>query len=182
MLNININGASYPIKQTATDFTIKEYENLCEVLNDDNINEIDRYYQAFIMLGLDADLLDTFDGFSFLKLIHEFKDYTLPIGEFTKTIELNGRVYTSFDEKFFFSVKDMRLIEEYVKKNSVKFIGEILAIVFKDTELTKVEHYDPAHIKYKAKLFRENITYDVAIPFINDFSSNLITTLESFKN
>lgn len=184
MLNIKIEGNTYPIKQSAEEFTIGEYENVAAILNNDDINEVERFSQAFVMLGMNEDLLDSFDAFAFFKLIGKFKDYQMEVGEFSQIIEVNGRTYESFKDgnEFYFSVKDMRLIEEYVKKNPTFFIAEIIAILFKDVELTKTEHYDDAHIKHKAKLFRKEITYDIALPFIADFSQNLIESLESFKN
>ena len=67
------------------------------------------------------------------------------------------------------------------KKNPTKFIAGILAIIFKDTELTNTEHYSMAHIEYKAELIRKEITYDIALPFIADYSVNLIEMLELYK-
>jgi hypothetical protein len=182
MLKVKIGEQEFSLKQKAGEFTIKEFEKLASVLNDKSINELTRYSEAFVMLGADEDVLDEFDGFSFYRLIREFKNYEMEIGEFTKHIEINGRMYESFTEEFFFKVKDMKLIEDAVALNSEFYVGEMMAILFKDVELTKVEHYDPAHIKHKAKLFRENVGYDVAIPFISEFSSNLIKTLEAFKD
>ena len=182
MLKIIINKNEYSVKQEAKDFTLGEYENLSAILNNDKSNEIERFYDAFILLGIEEDVLDTFDGFTFIKLIKEFKNYEMKLGDYTKVVEINGRTYQSYKgDEFFFTVKDMKLIEKYVKQNPTHFIGEIMSIIFKDVELTKNEHYDNAHIKHKAKIFREHITYDVALPFITSFSKNLIESLESFK-
>lgn len=181
MLKIKFEEKEYAFTN-AEDLLIKDYEKLAAVLNDKDVNEIERFYQAFVMLGMDPDVLDEFDGFSFLKIIKEFRDVEMPVGEFTQFIEINGRTYQSFKDEFYFSVKDMKLIEENVKKNPTYFVAEIMAIIFKDVELTKTEHYDPAHIKYKAKLFRENIQYKVALPFVANFSSQMIKNLESYKD
>jgi len=181
MLKFRIKDEEFSFKN-AEDLLINDYENLAAILNNPSINEIDRFFKAFVLLGVDGDILDTLDGFSFLKIIKEFKDVEMPVGEFTQFLEINGRTYQSFDQEFFFSVKDMKMIEASVKKNPTHFIGEVMAIVFKDTELTKTEHQDDAHIKYKAKLIRENVQYKVALPFIASFSKQMIANLESYKN
>ena len=182
MFKIKINKEEYLMRSQADELTIGEYEKLAETLNNDQLDNIDKYYKAFVMLGMDGDVLDSIDGFSFLKIINEFKGIEMPIGEFTKTIELNGRTYQSFDEEFFFSVKDMKMIEIAIKKNPHCWIGEMIAVIFKDIELTKTEHYDNAHIKYKSKLIRESISYDIALPFVSSFSKQLIESLEAYKN
>lgn len=56
-----------------------------------------------------------------------------------------------------------------------------MAVIFKDVDLTKNEHYEEAHIKHKAKLFRDNITFDIAIPYIAYFSKEIIESLQMFK-
>lgn len=181
MLKVKIGNEEFEFTN-AEDLLIGKYEDLSSILNSDKLDEIERFYQAFVMLGMDGDLLDSIDGFSFLKIIREFKDVKMDVSDMEKSIILNGRTYESYQDEFFFSVKDMKMIESAVKKNSTHFIADIMAIIFKDVELTKVEHYEPAHIKYKAKLIRENITYKVALPFISSFSKQLIENLEQYKN
>lgn len=181
MLKFKIKDEEYAFAN-AEELLIKDYENLAAVLNDPLVDEIDRFFKAFVMLGIDGDILDELDGFSFLRIIKEFRDVEMPVGEFTQFLEIEGRTYQSFDEEFFFSVKDMKMIEAAVKKNPTHFIGEVMAIIFKDVELTKTEHQDNAHIKHKAKLIRENVQYKVALPFIASFSKQMIENLESYKN
>ena len=182
MFKLKIKGEEFPMKNQPNELTIGEYENLCAILNDDSLENIDKYFKAFVSLGMDIDILDSLDAFSFLRVINEFKGMKMDIGEMKQTIELNGRIYQSFTDEFFFTVKDMKMIESAIKKNPKFYIAEIIAIIFKDIELTKAEHYDNAHIKYKAKLIRDVITYDVALPFVSSFSTQLISSLEAYKN
>lgn len=182
MFKINIKGVEHQMKSDANELTIKEYEKLSSILNDENTQNIEKYFKAFINLGMDEDVLDSLDGFSFLKIIKEFKEIMMPVGDIVKEITLNGRTYSCYNEEFFFSVKDMKMIEIAIKRNPTEYIGDLMSIIYKDNELTKVEHYDAAHLKYKAKMIREQVTYDVALPIITKFSKQLIESLESYKN
>ncbi len=52
-----------------------------------------------------------------------------------------------------------------------------MALMFKRTDLTNAEHYDPAHLKHKAKLFSK-LKADISIPyltFLNIFIPNVIS-------
>lgn len=181
MLEIEIAGSVYQLKHKPEDFLIGEYEKVSSIMNNNELDEIDKYAQLFIELGIPQEELEGMNTISFFELIKKYTSYQLEIGEFTKEIEINGRVYKSFQDEFFLSVKDMKEIEKSIKRNPDSFIGDIMAIVFKDVELTKNEHYVDAHIKYKSKLFRENVTFDKAIPFVAYFSKEVIASLQMFK-
>jgi hypothetical protein len=63
------------------------------------------------------------------------------------------------------SVKDSRIVEKIVKKENKEYISDIMALMFKRTDLTNAEHYDPAHLKHKAKLFSK-LKADISIPYL----------------
>jgi hypothetical protein len=52
------------------------------------------------------------------------------------------------------------------------YISELLAVLFKRTDLTKVEHYSDAHIKLKAKLIRE-MKAELAVPYLVEIGQKL---------
>src|SRR5690606_2814500 len=84
MFKINIKGVEHQMKSDANELTIKEYEKLSSILNDENTQNIEKYFKAFINLGMDEDILDSLDGFSFLKIIKEFKEIMMPVGDIVK--------------------------------------------------------------------------------------------------
>lgn len=181
MLQIEIAGSVYQLKHKPEDFLIGEYERVSSIMNNDELDQIDKYTQLFIELGIPQDVLEELNTIKFFEIIKSYTSYQLEIGEFTKEIEINGRLYKSFDDDFFLSVKDMKEIERSIKRNPDSFIGDIMAIVFKDVELTKNEHFVDAHIKHKSKLFREHVGFDKAVPFIAYFSKEVISSLQMFK-
>jgi hypothetical protein len=45
------------------------------------------------------------------------------------------------------------------------YISQIVAIMFKREDLSNTEHYAEAHLKHKAKLFKE-LKANIAIPYL----------------
>ena len=74
------------------------------------------------------------------------------------------------------------MIEGYIAKIDNRYLGEILAVIYKRQDITKDMHYDKAHIHYKAELIRKEITADVAVPLINFMSKRLINDFAMIEN
>ena len=98
-------------------------------------------------------------------------------------IEIDGYTYKA---EMKLSVKDSRIVEKIIKKDNKEYISDIMALMFKRTDLSNNEHYDPAHLKHKAKLFSK-LKADISIPYItfvtykitNHAESELASELES---
>jgi hypothetical protein len=76
------------------------------------------------------------------------------------------------------SVKDSRIVEKIIKKDNKEFISDIMALMFKRTDLSNTEHYDPAHLKHKAKLFSK-LKADIAIPYLTFVTFKITNHAES---
>ena len=63
------------------------------------------------------------------------------------------------------SAKETKLIEKILNNKHKGYISEVLAVLFKRTDLTKTEHYTDAHIKLKSKIIRE-LPAEVAVPYL----------------
>lgn len=181
MLNVKFNGIEYQIKNNVNEFTILEFETICTILNDEKKTKIIKWSDIFEFLGLPIDVIDEFDSFAFIQLINEFNLLGVDKEPMLQEIVIDGYTYKSFDEEFKLTVKEMGLIESFVEKNKDKYLGELMAIVFKRTDLGRNEHFDKTHIKYKADLFRKHITADKTLPFITFLSKKLIDNVELIK-
>lgn len=183
MINIKFNDKVYSIKNTTTELTIGEFEDLCMILNDMTLNKMERWSKAFNYLGVPEEVIDEFDSFEFIEIIKQFNIFNEELDtEFIKEIEVEGRIYSSFDEKFKLTVKENSLIEQAVAKHSEKYLGEMMAVIFKMEGTDKTIWYDAAHIKHKAKLFREKVTADKVIPFINYLTKKLVNEVNMIEN
>jgi len=176
MLNLKLEGETYPIKNSLDELTIKQFEFISSILNDKEKSHISKWSEIFIYLGLPEDIVENLDSFSFIEIINNF-NFTfeeLKEKEIVKEIILDGVSYFAYDETFKITVKEMALIEEYVKKNENKYLAEIMAVIYKRNDLQKEMQYDKAHIKHKADLIRTQITSDIAFPIIGFLAKRLI--------
>jgi hypothetical protein len=107
----------------------------------------------------------------FLANVKEFNNNNYTHKDTVEEIELEGYTYKA---EMKLSVKDSRIVEKIVKKDNKEYISDIMALMFKRTDLTNTEHYDPAHLKHKSKLFSK-LKADISIPYLT-FVTNKITT------
>lgn len=183
MITLNYENQSYKLKNSADEFLIKEFEHICSILNDTERHHVDKWSEILVYLGVPQDLVDNLDGFEFLEIIKNFNiDDTQYSPEIIKDIEIDGIKYQAYDETFKLTVREMTLIEAAVKKNKDRFLGDILAIIYKRTDVDKEITYDKAHIHHKAELIRKNITANVAMPILAFLGKKLIKDFNLITN
>ena len=172
---IKIKG--YEVRSLTSELLLKEFEYISELLNDKEKLHFEKWSDIFVYLGIPEEVVDEFDTIDFIEAIKEFNIMNEQSNVIIKSFEIDNITYTSFEDVFRLSVKEMSLIEGYVKKNGNRYLGEIMAVIYKIGN-DKVINYDKSHIHHKAELFRKNIKADVAIPFINFLSSRFIKEVE----
>jgi hypothetical protein len=168
----------YEIKSSIDELTVGQFEVVSGIMNDMGLGKVDKYVQIFEFLGLPESIWDDMETKEFTKLV---SDYNEPYGkemDYQPTIEIDGYTYRAFTDEFSVTIKDMKFIEAAVKADPKKWVAESLAVIFKREDLSKTEHYDTAHLKHKAKLFKE-IKAVIAIPYIQYIGKELNTALES---
>jgi hypothetical protein len=154
----------YEIKSSLTEWTIGEYENIINILSDDKLDFIDKYIKVLELLGLPDEVLDKLGDDEFFEIVQNILDNNID-NNFKKEFELHGYTYRAYEgDEYKLSVRDMAKIENIIKSDDVK-LSRILAVIFKREDLTNTEHYDKAHLDYKAKIFKE-LNADIVIPYI----------------
>lgn len=148
------------IANKMNEITIDEFEKISAIHNNKEFDNIEKQIKVFEIVGVEEDEWDDFKYF--VEKTKEFNtdnyDKKDPIGE----IEIDGFTYKA---EFKLSVKDTKLIEKMIVKENKHSVSDIMALMFKRTDLSNVEHYDSAHLKHKAKLFRTQPA-EIAIPYI----------------
>ena len=178
MIKLKFNRKIYQFKNKLNEFTIGEFEKICEIMNQQG-STIEKWFNVFELLGIEEDILNNIDIEDFIKLIKDFNlNAKIFKGDIKKEIILNDIKYIAYEDKFRLTVKETALIESYIQKNDNRYLGELIAIVYKNPELQKDLHFNKAHIHYKAELIRKEITADIAIPLINFLSKQLIKNVE----
>lgn len=175
MINLRFGEQTFTIKNQTNELLIGEFEQICLILNDQNDTKINKWSKVFKYLGIPEEIIDEFDSFDFIEIIKQFNifDETLST-EFIKEININGKTYIANGDTFKITVKENGLIEDFIQINSEKYIGEMMAILYKLEGTDKSIWYDKTHIKHKADLFRKNITIDKAIPYITYLTKKMV--------
>ena len=161
---------------------IGEFEAISTLLNDKDLPYIDKWSDIFIILGMTEGEVNELDVKDFISIINSLAIGYTPDNKVTKEITLNGRVYSHSKEEFSITVKEMRLMEAFIYESPEKYIGEALAVVYKDKDLDASLHFDPEHLRNKAKSIREQVTADVAMPILNKISGVLIDKFKIMEN
>lgn len=174
MINLKFEDKTYSIKNRTDELTIGEFEDICIILNSDKLTKMDKWSKVFKYLGIPEEVIDEFDAFDFIEIIKQFNIFDEQSDEYVKELFIDEKKYILYYEKFKITVKENTLIESYIQKNSEKYIGELMAILYKLEDTDKNIWYDNAHIKFKAKQFREKVTIDNVLPIIKYLSKKLV--------
>lgn len=172
----------FEIKNQMSEYTLFELEQISIKLNDDSLDYIEKYLNILEILNVPEVIIDNLDVDSLISIIRQLNVVTNDDLNLTKSIDINGYTYSAYTEdEFKLNVRDLALIEKSVKLNGKFKMTDIIAIIFKRDDLTKKEHYDPTHLKYKAELFRDikaNLVYGYILYIAEKVSKKLKTLNE----
>lgn len=185
MIELNYAGETFELRNEPKELTLKEFENYYNIVNDPKYEnrQIDKYFKVFEMMGVPDEILDALDQEEFVKLVNAFNNYKIDT-KLKRKIKVGKRSYVAFEGKaadFKFMARDISLIERAANLEDGHFPSWVLAVMFKDEELTPTEHKDWSHIKHKQKLFLENLMSDVALPYISRFARRQVKTMENLQ-
>jgi hypothetical protein len=144
------------------ELTIEQFEKISQILNNKELDNIEKYMEMFKFLGIEEKMWDDYPFSQFIELVREFNMDAYTPNEAQLEIELDGYQYKA---ELRLSVKETKLIEKIIGHKPNNYISDILAVMFKRTDLSNVEHFDDAHLKHKAKLFRTQKA-EFCVPFI----------------
>lgn len=160
------------IPNQLSELSVQQFEDITSIHARQDLDAIEKHLEVFALLGVpEADFEET--------SIEEFKGYVKQFNdlggkpELQSTIEMDGYTYQAYaGDEFRLSVKDTKHIEKVMHSRHKGYISEMLAILFKRTDLTKAEHYESSHIKHKAKQIRE-LKAELAVPYLVEIGQKL---------
>jgi len=156
---IKLFGKEIPSKMD--ELTVEQFQKISAIHNNEEYDTLEKHCKVFEYLGITEEEMDV-DFEVFLENVKEFNKDNFTKKDTVEEIELEGYTYKA-DMKL--SVKDSRIVEKIIKKDNKEYISDIMALMFKRTDLSNTEHYDPAHLKHKSKLFSK-LKADISIPYI----------------
>lgn len=182
MLVLKFGDIEVQVKNELNELTIKDFEKISSVINNKETGMFEKWSELFLYLGITQELIDEMDATEFIQVASEYNNIDTTSGEIVKSFKINDVEYVAFDEKFKMSVKEMTMIEAAIKKNPERYIGEVMAIIYKNTSLDKNLNYDKAHLHFKAELFRKELTFDKALPIVNYISQRVIKNVNNLNS
>jgi len=156
---IKLFGKEIPSKMD--ELTVEQFQKISAIHNNEEYDTLEKHCKVFEYLGITEEEMDV-DFEVFLENVKEFNKDNFTKKDTVEEIELEGYTYKA-DMKL--SVKDSRIVEKIIKKDNKEYISDIMALMFKRTDLSNTEHYDPAHLKHKSKLFSK-LKADISIPYL----------------
>lgn len=156
---IELFGKQIPSKME--ELTLEQFQKISAIHNNEEYDTLEKHCKVFEYLGISEEDMDV-DFEVFLENVKLFNKDNYTHKDTVEEIVIDKYTYRA---EMRLSVKDSRLIEKIVKKENKEFISDIMALMFKRTDLSNAEHYDPAHLKHKAKIFGK-IHADIAMPYL----------------
>lgn len=150
------------IPNKMSELTIEQFEKISQILNNQEFDNVEKYVEMFKYLGIEEKLWDDYPFSEFIELVKTFNLDSYTPSEPVASIELEGFTYNA---EMRLSVKETKLIEKIVNGKPNNYISDILAIMFKRSDLSNTEHFADAHLKHKAKLFRTQKA-ELCVPYI----------------
>jgi hypothetical protein len=169
---INLFGKEIPSKME--ELTLEQFQKISAIHNNEEYDTLEKHCKVFEYLGVTEEEMDV-DFDLFLENVKLFNKDNYTKKDTVEEIELEGYTYKA---EMKLSVKDSRIVEKIVKKDNKEYISDIMALMFKRTDLSNTEHYDPAHLKHKAKLFSK-LKADIAIPYLTFVTFKITNHAES---
>ena len=169
---IELFGKEIPSKMD--ELTLEQFEKISAIHNSEEYDILEKHCKVFEYLGITEDEMDV-DFDVFLANVKEFNLNSYTKKDPVEEIELEGYIYKA---EMKLSVKDSRIVEKIVKKDNKYYVSDIMALMFKRTDLSNNEHYDPAHLKHKAKLFSK-LKADISIPYLTFVTEKITNHAQS---
>ena len=155
----------FEVKNTVNELTVEEFQKIASILNDTNLSRIFKWMDIFTYLGLPEDVLDEMGNDEFTEAVKLWNDTPRFEGDLIAKLEVDGRTYVAHEGEYSVKVRDLKHLERKVNESPTNYMAYWLAVIFKDEQLTKNEHYDSAHLRHKEKLFKEQPAA-VALPYV----------------
>lgn len=152
------------IPNELSELTIQQFEDITEIHANEKLDHVEKHLEVFKYMGV-SDEIEDVEFEQFKKYIEAFNSAKAPEGILLKRFENDGYTYEAYSDEWKLTAKETKLIEKLLMHKHKGYISEVLAILFKRTDLTKNEHYTDAHIKFKAKIIRE-LPAEVAVPYL----------------
>ena len=173
---IQIYGSEIP--NQLNELTVEQFDHLNKIENNIELDTIEKWIEKFIYLGVEEKAFDSMELDEFANYIKDFNKSEIPSTEKVTQIVIDKYTYETSEN---IGVKDLGMIEKIYRSQDENFTAQTLSILFKRTDLTRTEHYAPAHLKLKVNLFKKQ-NAEIAFPYILDILQKITKITEKIVN
>tara|TARA_R110002050_G_scaffold32264_3_gene83115 strand:+ start:80 stop:625 length:546 start_codon:yes stop_codon:yes gene_type:complete len=180
MVEVEINGGLFNIRNKKNDITINQMVKCEDILSDDNVNELDKYINIIQQL---SDLsIEEIEDLPIPKLkevigIINFEDINDVDLDFTNNFTIDGVKYVNRNEDINdikLSVKEIYTIKDYFNNNDNKIsVGEIAGVIFREEVGGVISRdFSVYKIKERAVIFGD-LTLDIILPYVLNIKKHI---------
>jgi hypothetical protein len=169
---IQIYGIEIP--NHLNELSVEQFDELNKIENNPELDTIEKWIEKFIYLGVTEKAFDNMQLDEFANYIKEFNKSEVPNTSKVTELVIDKYTYQANEE---IGVKDLGMIEKIYRSQDQNFTAQTLAILFKRTDLSRTEHYAPAHLKLKVSLMKKQ-NAEVAFPYILDILQKIAKITE----
>jgi len=178
MIELELNGKAFALPNDAKEVRLADFNKMYKISQQKDVGYFDKHLKIFELFGIPYEEWDDVSEEKIVEVIAEFNKVKVDGTVLCNQVTVNDRTYTAFEEEFVFKTRDLVEIERAAIKNVDNFPAYILAVLFKDDALTKNEHYVESHLKHKCSLFAENLTADIAMPYLSLVAKRTLKSIQ----
>lgn len=176
MITIEYNNEEYNIKNKLEEMSLSTFQKVTNVFQKKNKYFFQTWLDIIEALSDKSGVDKIISEEAFNEVIENvtFETEDLPIiGE----IEINGVKYTSniTGDKINITAYQFSEIEKLIEKHKMNWVGQALAILF------TTEDSDANKISEKVKTFNDNVTMNIALPYINKINGTFLKNFEKMN-
>ena len=165
MIKIKFGEESYEIKNTIREITIFDFENISEILENDNLNYIEKWLEILKYLGVSEECIKSLDMTDLLMISSHFKfiNNNINLKKIRKYIVIDNNRYYFRNKKSNILVKDIIELENIISSGG-RYAPKLISYLYPSNETSKS--------KYQSSISND-IKIDVLIPILNILNKNL---------
>lgn len=166
------NGKTINVATQLSQINLNQFQNCIDFFNRKYDFEIDLYINLISELS-DASIeeVEDLDLTEFVMIIPQLQiqDIDSVPQKFINKIEIDNVIYmsTATEDEYKFNVKQIRHIQEVIKKEGNAYLVDLAAMIFRAVQVDgELEGLDDKSVERRKKVFAEKMNVEILAPYI----------------
>lgn len=171
MINLRKSGIDYPVKSELSEINMTEFDKLSKIYDNNKLGNVNKRLEIIRVLGCPDEVVNEIGAKALLE-VTQHTLFKIESMELPSSIEIEGNNYTAYEGKEFDLTGGQLAKIEDIYREDKDIAAPIMAVIFKG----KDDYSD------RVELFKEKLTADIALPYINWINLNIVDTVTAFAN